>query len=135
MQSSPPCMCVLETLRQVTHLVSHNHRGASVDSQDWKLSLNGQEVKDLGNGLLIGAISKHDAMETSARKKLTHLCNHRLWVCLVHLQRDHGNIERIFGAPRWSEILVDNGARLAHDHAHAEPWGLLGCHRRHHMGK
>lgn len=61
------------TLRQVTDLVSHNHRGASVDSQDWKLSLNGQEVKDLGNGFLIGAISKHDAMETSARKKLTHL--------------------------------------------------------------
>lgn len=50
----------------VTHLVSHNHRGAPVDSQDWKLRLNGEEVKDLGNGLLISAVGKHNAMETSA---------------------------------------------------------------------
>ena len=50
----------------VAHLVSHNHRGASVDPQDWKLRLHGEEVKDLGNGLLIGAIGKHKAMETSA---------------------------------------------------------------------
>ena len=56
-----------------THLVSHNHRGASMNSQDWKLRLNGEEVKDLGNGLLIGTIGKHDAVETSACEELTHL--------------------------------------------------------------
>lgn len=50
----------------ITHLVRHNHRGSSVDSQDWKLSLNRQEVKDLGDGFLIGAIGKHNAVETSA---------------------------------------------------------------------
>ena len=44
-----------------------------MDSQDWKLRLNGEEVEDLGDGLLIGAISKHKAMETSAGQKLTHL--------------------------------------------------------------
>lgn len=49
-----------------TYLVSHNHRGPSVDSQDWKLSLHGEEVKDLGNGFLICAIGKHNAVETSA---------------------------------------------------------------------
>lgn len=100
-----------------------------MDSQDWKLCLNRQEVKDLGNGLLIGAISKHNAVETIARQKLTHLgaqlnklkhqsvadstftcvtlvprctahlCNHRLWVCLVHFQRHHVNIKRVLGAP------------------------------------
>lgn len=44
-----------------------------MDSQDWKLRLNGEEVKDLGNGLLIGTIGKHDAVETSACEELTHL--------------------------------------------------------------
>lgn len=63
------CLCLNQSVLAcvaVTHLVSHNHRGASVDSQDRKLCLNGEEVKDLGNGLLISAIGKHNAMETSA---------------------------------------------------------------------
>lgn len=70
------CVRVFELLTAcltVTHLVSHYHRGASVDSQNWKLCLDREEVKDLGNGLLIGAIGKHNAMETGACEKLTHL--------------------------------------------------------------
>lgn len=50
----------------VTYLVCHYHRGASVDSQDRKLRLNGEEVEDLGDGLLIGAVGKHNAVEPSA---------------------------------------------------------------------
>lgn len=65
-----------ETLKYfllMTHLISHNHRGTSMNSQNRKLCLNRQEIQDLGNGLLICAISKHKSMETSSRHKLTHL--------------------------------------------------------------
>lgn len=48
------------------YLVCHDHRGASVDSQDRKLCLNGEKVEDLGDGLLIGAVGKNDAVEPSA---------------------------------------------------------------------
>lgn len=44
-----------------------------MDSQDRKLCLNGEEVEDLGDGLLIGAVGKHNAVEPSAGQKLTHL--------------------------------------------------------------
>lgn len=37
-----------------------------MDSQDRKLCLNGEEVEDLGDGLLIGAVGKHNAVEPSA---------------------------------------------------------------------
>lgn len=70
------CVCVFELLGAcltVTHLVSHYHRRASVDSQNWKLCLNRQEVKDLGDGLLVGAVGEHNAMETGASQELAHL--------------------------------------------------------------
>lgn len=44
-----------------------------MDSQDRKLCLDRQEVEDLGDGLLIGAVGKHNAVEPSAGQKLTHL--------------------------------------------------------------
>lgn len=44
-----------------------------MDSKDRKLSLNREEVEDLGNGLLIGAIGKHDAVKASTREQLAHL--------------------------------------------------------------
>lgn len=44
-----------------------------MDSNNWKLCLNRQEVQDLGNGLLVSAVGEHDAVETSARQELTHL--------------------------------------------------------------
>jgi len=66
----------------VPHLVSHNHRGASVDSQDWKLRLDGEEVEDLGDGLLIGAVGEHQAVESRARQKLAHLGEWKDTVCV-----------------------------------------------------
>lgn len=63
-----PCFYVI-----VTYLICHYHRGAAVDSQDRKLCLDRQEVEDLGDGLLIGAVGKHNAVESSAGQKLTHL--------------------------------------------------------------
>lgn len=44
-----------------------------MDSKDRKLCLNREEVEDLGDGLLIGAVGKHDAVKASAREQLTHL--------------------------------------------------------------
>lgn len=44
-----------------------------MDSKDRKLCLNREEVEDLGDGLLIGAVGKHDAVKTSAREQLAHL--------------------------------------------------------------
>lgn len=44
-----------------------------MDSKDRKLCLNREEVEDLGDGLLIGAVGKHDAVKASAREQLAHL--------------------------------------------------------------
>lgn len=44
-----------------------------MDSQDRKLCLDRQEVEDLGDGLLIGAVGEHNAVKPSAGQKLTHL--------------------------------------------------------------
>lgn len=132
-----------------------------MDSKDRKLCLNREEVKDLGNGLLIGAVSKHNAVKASARHQLTHLgaqqkqaqlsnetcvmfvkvCrlsylrNYRLRVSLVHPQYYNGDVEWVFRAPRWTELLVGNMARLPHDYTHTETWGLLGSHWHHHLGE
>lgn len=131
-----------------------------MDSQDRKLCLDRQEVEDLGDGLLIGAVGKHNAVEPSAGQKLTHLgaqktlsaeqrvcacvltsdhvthlCDDGLWVSLVHSQRYYRDINRIARAPGRTEQLIRNVPRLAHDHRHAESWGLLGSHRHHHLGE
>lgn len=66
---------------------------------------------------------------------VTHLRDYGLWVSLVHPQRYHGDIDGVAWAPRQTEQLIRNVARLAHDHRHTESWGLLGSHRHHQLGE
>lgn len=44
-----------------------------MDTKDRKLCLNREEVEDLGDGFLIGAVGKHDAVKAGAREQLAHL--------------------------------------------------------------
>lgn len=57
----------------LTHLVGHDHGGASVHAQHRKLGLDGQEVENLCDGLLVGAVGEDDAVEARTRQQLAYL--------------------------------------------------------------
>lgn len=69
------------------------------------------------------------------RHDISHLCDYRLWVSLVDSKYYDRHVKGIIGASRWTELLIGNMARLAHDHTHTETWGLLGSHRYHQLGE
>lgn len=89
--------------------------------------------RETNSGVRAGSVCTSAALVKV--QAVSHLIDHRLRVSLVDPQCYYGDIEGVVRTPRRSDILIGNEPRLAHDHTHAEPWRLLGCHRRRHLGE
>lgn len=75
-----------------------------MDAENGYQRLRGNKIQNLGDGLLVGAIPEHHAMNLGPRHQVTNVVDDAFWVGLIDQQRDHIDIDGVILAPQRPDV-------------------------------
>lgn len=109
-----------------------------MDPEDGYERLRGNKIQNLGNGLLVGAIPEHHAVDFGPRHQVAHVSDDAFRVGLVDQQGDHVDVNGVLLAPQRPDVPVGDVASASQDHRNVQDGHflrgaatslLLGCRR------
>lgn len=107
------------------YLISHDHGRPSVDAKDGYERLRGNKIQNLGDGLLVGAIPKHHAVDLGAGHQVAHVVDDAFRVRLIDQQCDHVDVNGVLLAPQRPDVPVRDIARASEDHCNVQDGHFL----------
>lgn len=102
------------------YLVRHDHGRASVDAEDGYERLRGNKIQNLGDGLLVGAIAEHHAVDLGPGHQVTDVVDDALGVGLIDQQRDHVDVDGVLLAPQRPDVPFGDVAGAPQDHRNVQ---------------
>lgn len=96
-----------------------------MDAEDGYKSLRGNKIQNLGDGLLVGAIPKHNTVDLGPGHQVAHVIDDAFRVSLVDQQCDHVDINRVLLAPQRPDVSIGDVARASEDHGNVQNWHFV----------
>lgn len=96
-----------------------------MDAEDGYERLRGNKIQNLGNGLLVGAIPEHHAVDFGPRHQVAHVSDDALRVGLVDQQCDHVDVNGVLLAPQRPDVPVGDVASASQDHRNVQDGHFL----------